>query len=152
MSDKEALRQADEYGLNIPGNRALPRLVVTEDCTLTDAHEGDVHVEAGAFRLAGSLRGNLDLMCGVQAFLSGTQRGNVAVAKGATVVVTGAIQGRTQVASGGVVIVEATGRILGFLVNDGEVVIRGMFGGYYAGSGKLRLECDGLSRSRKAIQ
>jgi len=134
---------SDKYAFDIMDGREVPTLVVTDDYTLTGTHQGGVHVEAGDFRLDGTLQGSLDLQSGVKASIRGTQQGSVAVAEGAVVLVTRAFQGSTHISRGGVVIIEATGRLAGSLTNDGEVVVRGVFGGSYVGDGRLRLEGDG---------
>jgi cytoskeletal protein CcmA (bactofilin family) len=141
--DTRVARLSDKYGFDIMDGREVPRLVVTGDYTLSRTHQGGVHVESGQFRLEGTLQGSLDLQCGAAALIRGTQQGSVAVAEGAIAVVTGAIQGSVHVYSGGTVIIEGTGRLAGSLSNDGEVVVRGVFGGSYSGDGQLRLEGDG---------
>lgn len=141
--DTQAARMSDKYGSDLMDGREVPRLVVTGDYTLAGTHQGSVHLEMGQFGLDGTLQGSLDIQSGVTASIRGTQQGSVAVAEGAVVVVTGAIQGSTHVSRGGVVIVDATGRLAGSLTNDGEVVVRGVFGGSYVGDGQLRLEGDG---------
>jgi len=73
----------------------------------------------------------------------GKQQGTVSVGRGATVEVTGAIEGSTSVEHGGVVIIEAGGKLAGTLANEGEVIIRGVFGGLRSGGGEFRVENGG---------
>lgn len=141
--DTRVARMSEAYGFDLMNNREVPKLVVSGDYTLAGTHQGSVHVESGKFGLEGTLHGSLDLQSGVTAFIRGTQQGSVSVAEGAVVVVAGAIEGSVHVCPGGAVTIEDTGRLAGSLHNDGEVVVRGVFGGSYLGDGQFRLEGDG---------
>lgn len=143
MPDMKAARMSNKYGFDIMDGQEVPRLVISGDYILSGTHQGGVHVEAGQFRLDGSLQGSLDLQTGVNASICGSQQGSVSIAAGAVLTVTGAIQGSTHVERGGHVIIEPSGRLAGSLTNYGEVVVRGVFGGSYTGDGDMRLEGDG---------
>jgi cytoskeletal protein CcmA (bactofilin family) len=119
------------------------RLVVAGDYVLSGLHQGGVHVEAGQFRLDGTLQGTLDVQTGVEVLIRGTQQGSVNVASGARVVITGSIEGSARVAPGGVVIVESGGKFAGSLNNNGDVTVRGVFGGSTSGDCSIRLEGSG---------
>ncbi len=143
MTNSQAARMSDKYGFDIMDGRQVPRLVVTGDFTLSETHQGGVHVEGGRFCLAGTLQGSLDLQPGVSAIISGSQQGSVLIGNGSVAVVTGSIEGSAHVSRGAVLLIEKTGRLGGPLRNDGEVVVRGVFGGAHSGHGKLRCENDG---------
>jgi hypothetical protein len=117
-----------------------PPLVVTSDTTLDGLHAGSVHVESGRLLLTGTLQGSLTLHSGSTATISGRQQGSVHVAAGASVPVTGAIEGSMQVSPGAAIVVERGGKLAGSLHNDGEVMVRGVFGGQRSGSGSFVLD------------
>jgi cytoskeletal protein CcmA (bactofilin family) len=131
------------YGVDNIDGQKTPQLVVIGDYTLVDKHRGTVHVEGGDFQLNGTLQGTLDVQSGVRVRIRGEQQGSVSIADGAVVILTGAIQGSTQVGEGGTLVVEAGGRLAGSLSNDGQVFVRGVFGGAYSGEGRLELEGAG---------
>jgi cytoskeletal protein CcmA (bactofilin family) len=123
--------------------RRVPQLVIDRDYRLDGTHVGTVHVEAGEFTLAGVLKGTLDIQPGVSARITGSQQGTVTIGRRSTVTVTGAIEGTTTVEQDSVLIVEAGGKLAGSLTNDGQVIVRGVFGGQRRGGGKVRLEDAG---------
>lgn len=131
------------YGVDSLDGQETPQLVVVGDYTLVDTHRGTVHVEAGDFQLDGTLQGTLAVQSGVRARIRGEQQGSVSIAEGAVVIVTGTIQGSAEVREGGTLVVEAGGRLAGSLRNDGQVLVRGVFGGAYDGEGRLELEGAG---------
>ena len=104
----------------------VPQLLIDGDHVLDGHHQGTVRVRAGDFHLAGTLQGTLWVDAGATARVTGGQRGEVRVAPGATL------------------LVEPGGRLAGELVNDGEVVVRGVFGGERRGTGGFRLEGGGF--------
>jgi hypothetical protein len=131
--------------------RRVPPFVVAEDQVLAGTHSGTVHVESGHLELRGTLRGTLVLHPGARATVHGTQAGTVHVGRGATMVVHGALNGETQLERGASLVVEATGRLAGGLVNDGRVVVRGVFGGARSGDGIFALEGEGRIKEPRLI-
>lgn len=142
MDDSNVARMSTKYGVDYFDAEERPRLVVFGDYTLSEDHQGGVHVEAGQFTLHGTLQGSLDIQNGVRAVIRGRQQGSVSVASGARVVVEGSIEGSLSVAQGGVVTVESGGKLAGSLQNNGQVIVRGVFGGALTGT-PVRLEGNG---------
>lgn len=142
MNDKNVVHISTKYGVDYYDNEERPRLVITGDYILSGVHQGGVHVEAGRFQLDGTIKGSLEIQTGVHATIRGNNREHLSVASGAHVVVTGSINGSLHVAQGGVVIVERGGKLAGSLHNDGEVIVRGVFGGAIVGS-PVQLEGSG---------
>lgn len=131
------------YGFDVIDGRRVPQLAISEDYVLTGFHSGTVHVESGNFTLEGTLQGTLDIQSGVTAHIAGMQQGTVSIDNGSMVTVTGTIQGTTSVSRGATLIIETGGRLAGTLDNNGEVILRGVFGGQRVGSGKLIIEEGG---------
>lgn len=142
MNDTTVAYMSTKYGVDFLDGDARSRLVVTGDYVLTHVHHGGVHVESGQFQLDGIIQGSLDIQAGVHAIIHGVQQGSVSVACGALVVITGSIEGSVTVARGGAVVVENRGKLAGSLHNDGEVTVRGVFGGSISGI-PVRLEGNG---------
>jgi len=132
-----------QYDSDWINGREVPQLAIREDYILTGSHACTVHVESGQFTLAGVLQGTLDVQRGATALITGTQQGTVRLASGSVVTVHGSIQGSTNVERGGILIIEAGGRLAGTLTNDGQVILRGVFGGVRVGSGELKIEGQG---------
>ena len=123
--------------------RPVPPLVITSDHSLNGTHRGTVHVESGTLHLQGILQGTLDVQSGANAIITGDQRGTVAIASGATVTVLGAIHGTAHLEAGARLVIEDSGKLAGTLVNQGVVILRGVFGGERIGTGHLRIEGNG---------
>lgn len=104
----------------------VPQLLVERDHVLDGHHKGTVRVRSGTLVLTGTVQGTLWVDAGASARITGRQQGEVRVAPGASV------------------LVEPGGRLAGELVNDGAVVVRGVFGGERRGAGEFRLEGDGI--------
>lgn len=132
-----------KYDFDIIDGHSVPPLVITSDHVINDTHQGTVHVETGTLELLGVLQGTLAIHPNASAVISGKQQGTVSLAQGAKVIVRGAIQGTVSVAQGAVLIVEETGRLAGTLSNNGDVVLRGVFGGAKSGCGDIRTEGNG---------
>jgi cytoskeletal protein CcmA (bactofilin family) len=143
MSDSMAARMSTKYGVDYFDDDERPRLVVVGNYVLSGVHQGGVHVEAGEFRLHGTLEGGLDIQTGVDAVIRGRQQGSVSVAAGANVAVIGSIEGGVHIARGGELVIEPSGRLAGSLDNYGDVIIRGVFGGTTTGDRSVRLEGSG---------
>ena len=124
----------------------MPPLVVREDHVLVGVHEGSVYVEAGRFELVGVLQGSLHLSGGAPVFITGTHQGSLHVSARSLLTVSGAVQGSTHVESDAEVIVESGGKLAGSLHNDGQVLIRGVFGGTKFGLGSLVFESGGYEK------
>lgn len=131
--------------------RRVPPTVITTDAEISDTHTGTVHVEGGRLTLWGTLRGTLVVHRGSEAVIHGTQAGTVYVKQGALVSVLGALNGETYVEQGASVIVEPSGRLAGGLVNEGRVVVRGVFGGARRGEGTFVLEAGGRIKRPELI-
>jgi len=132
-----------QYDSDWIDGRRVSQLAVCEDYILTGTHAGTVHVECGQFTLAGVLQGTLDVQREATVLITGKQQGSVSLESGSVVTVYGAIEGSATVGRGATLIIEPGGKLAGSLTNDGEVVLRGVFGGAKAGSGKLRTEGQG---------
>jgi cytoskeletal protein CcmA (bactofilin family) len=126
----------------IDGHR-VPQTYINEDYELKGIHEGTINVEAGKFKLRGTLQGTLVINTIETVEISGTQQGTVQMSRGSNVIVSGSIQGTTNVSPGATLIIESTGKLSGTLTNNGTVILRGVFGGAQSGSGNLVLEGEG---------
>lgn len=129
----------------------VPPWIVMEDRVLVGDHSGTVHVESGHFEVRGTLRGTLVIHRGARVSIQGTQAGSVHVGPAATLTVSGALNGQTLVERTGSVLVEAAGRLAGGLVNEGSVVIRGVYGGKRSGAGSFALEGAGRIKQPEFI-
>jgi cytoskeletal protein CcmA (bactofilin family) len=132
-----------KYEFDSIGGRSVPPLVITSDHVINDTHQGTVHVEAGTLELLGVLQGTLAIHTNASVVISGKQQGTVSLAQGTKVIVRGAIQGTVSVAQGALLIIEETGRLAGSLSNNGNVVLRGVFGGAKSGHGDMQIEGNG---------
>jgi hypothetical protein len=74
--------------------------------------------------------------------LRGKIQGTATLASGSRLVISGALEGTVSVAPGAEVFVEQGGKLAGSLHNDGDVVLRGVFGNQ-SGSQTLRIEDQG---------
>lgn len=131
------------YGDDWIDGREVPQLVICEDYILTGTHLGTVHVECGHFTLAGVLKGTLDVQRDATVLVTGKQQGSVSLESGSEVTVQGAIEGSTTVEHGATLIIEAGGKLAGSLLNNGYVILRGVFGGARTGYGDLKIEEQG---------
>lgn len=132
-----------KYDRDIIDGRSVAPLIITSDHVINDTHQGTVHVEAGTLELFGVLQGTLIIHPNASAVISGKQQGTVSLEHGATVIVHGAIQGTVSIAQGALLVIEETGRLAGTLSNNGDVVLRGIFGGAESGYGNLQIEGNG---------
>lgn len=132
-----------KYGVDYIDGVEVPQLVITEDFVIKGEYRGTVHVESGTLTIQGELYGTLDIQKGAKVIISGEQHGTVSVASGAEVIVYGELHGTTIINCESVVIVEEGGKLAGTLKNEGQLIIRGVFGGAQSGNGKLVLEENG---------
>ena len=126
--------------------REVPQLAICEDYVLTGTHIGAVHVEGGHFTLAGVIQGSLDVQRGATVLIIGKQQGSVSLESGSVVTVHGAIEGSATVERGATLVIEAGGKLAGTLTNNGEVILRGVFGGVRTGFGIFKIEGQGYIR------
>lgn len=143
------------YDYDYIDGKIVPPLVITSDYVLTSVHQGTVHVEFGTLQLSGVLRGTLDVLSGTTVVITGQQLGTVSISSGASVIVNGKINGSVSIESEARLLIEETGKLAGSLTNEGLVVLRGVFGGAYCGSGHLRIEGNGYIKkpvTRNGIQ
>ncbi|AKA72048.1 hypothetical protein [Clostridium scatologenes] len=132
-----------KYGVDYIDGVEVPQLIVTDDFTIQGQHEGTVHVESGILTIQGQLDGTLDVQKGVKVFIIGKQNGTVSIESGAEVTVYGELNGTTTIDYGSAVIVEKGGKLAGNLNNNGQLIIRGVFGGAQSGNGKFIIEEGG---------
>lgn len=125
----------------------FPPLVITSDYVLTDVHKGTVHIEFGTLQLIGVLQGTLDVQSGTRVVINGKQQGTVSISSGAIVIVNGEINGTVSIEDGASLLIEETGKLAGTLINDGLVVLRGVFGGARSGCGQFRIEGKGYIKA-----
>lgn len=128
---------------DIINGRGVPPTIVNADYVQTGTHQGSFLVRAGVFLLRGVVQGSLAIERDSNATILGKLQGSVSLEPGATVIVQGAIEGSASVCAGAQLIIENGGKLAGSLHNEGEVVVRGAFGGSTSGSRQLRLEGDG---------
>lgn len=115
----------------------VPPTIITEDTIISGTHKGSIYVEKGTLTLSGTLQGSLSVQEFAKVLITGKQQGSVTINSNATVLVHGEISGSTNVMQDGIVIIEPTGKLAGSLSNDGEVIIRGVFGGSHSGNDVL---------------
>lgn len=128
-------------------------IVITSEHAILGTQRGTVRVTSGGtLCLDGTLQGTLDIQAGGTVRVNGQQQGTVAVAPHATVTVFGAIQGTTSLERGASLTIEPSGKLAGTLVNDGLVVVRGVFAGAQSGNGTIRLEGDGYIKQPASIK
>lgn len=120
-----------------------PQTVIAADYTLYGEHSGTVRVRAGHFTLRGEINGTLTISDDLICHIFGKQNGTLDVGSGATIIVVGEINGAVSVSARATVVIERTGHLAGTLVNSGEVIVRGAFGGQYSGHCQFKLEGDG---------
>ena len=65
--------------------------------------------------------------------------------------VRGKAQGSVHISVGSKVIVESSGTLSGSMKNEGELTIRGVFGGSYLGSGIKVLEGSGCIKEPRIV-
>ncbi len=118
---------------DIIDGREVPPTIVTKDFTLVGTHKGSIIVEGGTATILGRLEGSFHVDPGLSAIINGTVAGSVHLSQGAKAVVHGAIEGSAHVAHTALLVVEAGGKHAGSLHNDGEVIVRGVFGGSITG-------------------
>ena len=132
-----------EYGFDYIDNMKVPQMVIENDFTIQDKHDGTVHVEKGTLIIQGELHGTLDVQNGAKAIIIGKQQGTVSVANNAEVIIVGELHGTTNVSTYGTVIIKERGKLAGTLSNNGVVIVRGVCGGAQSGNGELILEGNG---------
>lgn len=132
-----------KYGVDYIDGVEVPQLVVTEDFIIQGMHNGTVHVESGVLTIQGELHGTLHVQNGTKVVIIGKQHGTVSVDSEAIVIVYGELHGTTTIDYGSIVIVEEGGKLAGSLINNGQLIVRGVFGGAQSGNGKLILEGNG---------
>lgn len=132
-----------KYGVDYIDGVEIPQLVVTEDFIIQGKHRGTVHIESGTLTIQGELHGTLDVQKGTKVVIIGEQHGTVSISSGAEVIVYGELHWTTTIDYGSIVIVEEGGKLVGTLINSGQIIVRGVFGGAQSGNGKLLLEGNG---------
>ena len=123
-----------KYEFDLIDGRRVPPLVISEDTNLRGAHNGSIHVEQGTLNISGKVNGSLDVQSGTRVLILGHHNGSIAIAENATVIVSGFQNGSIAISSGGNLIVEATGKSAGSLINQGQAIVRGAFGGSQEGN------------------
>lgn len=121
----------------------VPQTYIDKDFELVGTHDGTVHVISGAFKLLGTLRGTLDIKSEQTLEILGHQKGTVSLSKDSNVIVKGTISGTVSIPYGAVMTIEPSGKLKGTLVNNGTVILKGIFGGQQAGTGRLIIEGQG---------
>lgn len=115
-------------------------LIIKEDHIMMRSHVGSVQVEFGVLLIQGDVTGSLKIHKGAVAIISGKHTGSVHIAEGAELQVNGMHTGSIHVKQGGKVIVDLNGKLAGTLHNDGEVIVKGVFGGKRLGEGSFILD------------
>ncbi|EHR0921399.1 hypothetical protein KS884_004614, partial [Vibrio parahaemolyticus] len=121
----------------------VPQTYIDEDFELVGTHDGTVHVISGVFKLLGTLRGTLDIKTEKTLEILGNQQGTVSLSNDSNVIVKGTISGTVSIPYGAVMTIEPSGKLQGTLVNDGTVILKGVFGGQQSGAGDLIIEDQG---------
>lgn len=132
---------SSRYPPDIIDGVEVPPLVVTSETVLDGVHKGSGLRRSGTVRFGRHTpRESERTRGGSTATITGRQQGSVHLAPGASVRVVGAIEGSTHVSPGANVVVEGGGKLAGSLHNDGDVIVRGVFGGSRSGSGRFVLD------------
>ncbi len=128
---------------DIIDGRRVPGTVITSDQIITDTHNGSVHVVGCELVISGTLNGSLKVSDGGVVRVLGTHNGSTLVGSRCQLDIAGSCNGSTNIQSGATVLVEPAGRLAGSMLNDGTLVIWGVFGGAYQGHGIRTLEGNG---------
>ena len=91
----------------------------------------------------GVVQGSVHIRSGITVELRGTIQGTTVIDPGARLLITGSQHGSVAVRSGAEVVVEPPGTLAGSLLNDGRVVVRGVFAGAQSGATQIELEGSG---------
>lgn len=121
----------------------VPGLTLTENQVLHGTHRGSITVSGCTLVIKGTLQGSLSVENGGEVLIEGTQQGSTNVSGSSMVEISGKCQGSTNINGGSQVIIQPSGRLQGSMTNYGKLIIRGVFGGAYNGSGQTFLEGDG---------
>lgn len=132
-----------EYGNIHVYESSSRQLIINEDYALKGVHMGTVKVESGTLTVHGEILGTLEIHGSAKAVILGKQSGTVILSGGAELIVSGRLLGTVIINSGGSAVVEEGGILAGTLINNGQIIIRGVFGGEKSGDGNLIIEASG---------
>jgi hypothetical protein len=142
---------SDKYGHDVVDGRKTPQLVITEDFTLTIAHQGQIHVEAGTLVLDGVHEGSMRVHSGATAIIRGMRTGSLLVELEGKAIIIGETRGSSTIDQGGILVIERSGRVTGSIMNLGKVMIRGEHTGSRNGTGQYLVDGGWLKSARDPI-
>lgn len=130
-------------GYDIIDGIRVPGLTLTQNQVLYGTHQGSITVSGCTLVIRGTLQGSLSVENGGEVLIEGTQQGSTNLSGNSRVEISGKCQGSTNICTGSEVIVQTSGKLGGSMNNNGQLIIRGVFGGAYNGSGHTFVEGDG---------
>jgi len=133
----------ETYPNDLIGGEIVPPLVIRDEYVITGNHKGTIYVESGVLNIDGSHEGTVNLLPGAAMRIKGEQYGTVNIGPGASVVVFGILDGTVNIQKDGSLTVEEGGKFAGNLFNDGVMCLRGVYGGFVNGDGKIKVEGKG---------
>lgn len=126
----------------IDGQR-VPGAVISSDQVITGTHRGSLRIEGCAVVIIGEVHGSVSVSQGATLGLEGTLHGSTSVSDGGLISISGRLYGSISIDATSKVIIEPSGSLSGSMSNNGDLLIRGVFGGAYSGRGMIRTEGAG---------
>lgn len=140
-----------EIPRTIIDGREVPPLYVDENFVMAGNHHGAVVVRQGTLEVNGWLSGSVHLRPGTAVIVRGQVSGSISVEGSALAQIYGILIGSASITPGGRLVIEAGGWQSGSFHNDGQVILRGEFGGSTSGSGDFTLEESGRIRQPRVV-
>jgi hypothetical protein len=110
-------------------------IVIDDTQTLTGTTQGKLIVRTGGVAtIQGVHQGSTSVESGGRVVVPGVLQGSLALEDDTEAVVSGEIQGSVALARGGRLVIERSGRFAGSIVNNGEIINRGLRAGSVVGN------------------
>lgn len=138
-------------GYDIIDGQRVPGMEITEDHVLDGSHRGSISVRGATLTIRGEHHGSLAVAGEGRVIVEGEHHGSTSLAGSSVLEILGSNQGSTSVGDGSSVVVQPTGKLAGSMSNNGRLLIRGVFGGAYSGSGERILEGAGYVKQPRVV-
>ena len=138
-------------GYDIIDGKRVPGLEITEDHVLRGIHRGSISVVGCTLTVCGEHHGSLSVTGEGKVIIEGEHHGSTSVTGSSTLEVSGQSHGSTSISRGSMILVQPTGKLAGSMINDGQLFIRGVFGGAYSGNGERVLEGEGYIKQARVV-
>lgn len=132
---------------DITDGQKVAQTNISQDYVLDGTHKGTINVLNGQLTVIGCLMGSLNITSGATAVIVGEVKGSTVVESGSHITILGALNGSAVVQDDAYILVEETGKLAGALVNQGTVIVRGVFGGSQIGDGEIILDGNGYIKN-----